>query len=342
VFGLYVWDAMSGNPSTLKVDDIIVCDETMSSYEEHFTNGIPALNWFSAWGNYTPMTPLNQTSPSDTWIGSVTTDLDSLGGLGGVLAGNMQLTDYSVEAQIYLELNSGYYKGIMMRVDTTGKIVGYQFLMNYNQSLGAQKLRFRYFSENRTEIRNLADIQAVDLPGGAPTTEGWHKMKIKAVGNHFWLYWDDQPLAGNPYTDPNAALSKGMFGVYVWDAMSGNPSTIKVDDIIIRNEISSDVEFSDLVNVPKEFLLSQNYPNPFNPETRINYQINRTEFVKLSVYNLLGEKVTTLVSETQIPNSYTVIWNGKDDQGKDVPSGAYIYTLKLNRSSQSFRMMLVR
>lgn len=61
--------------------------------------------------------------------------------------------------------------------------------------------------------------------------------------------------------------------------------------------------------LPKEFRLEQNYPNPFNPSTAINYQLSVLSFVDLSIYNSLGQKVVTLVSEKQPAGYYNVVWD---------------------------------
>ncbi len=137
------------------------------AYQEQFTDGELSLNWFSIWsdsvGNpYTPMVATNETGPTDDWIGVVTGDLESLGSLGGALAGDPSLADYSVEAKMFVSLTDGYYEGIMMRVDTTDGVVGYQMVSNFNPSFGASRIRFRYFSEDRDSIRTLLEVQAAD------------------------------------------------------------------------------------------------------------------------------------------------------------------------------------
>ena len=348
-FGVYVWDAMSGIAPTTKVDDYIVREEGI--WRDYFTDGITSLNWFSAWKDdlgtpLTNMVAVNETGPTDDWIGVLTGDLDSLGSMGATLAGESSLDNYSVEAQVYIELSSGYYSGLMMRVDTTsGKVTGYQLITKFNAAFGPQKVLFRYFSDDRTEIRVLADIGVANLPGGAPAADGWHKMKIKAVGNLFWLYWNDQEINGSPFTDPDAALSQGYFGVYVWDAMSGIAPTTKVDDFIVHKETMSTgiaIRRNNIDQNIQNFELHANYPNPFNPTTNIPYQLNNNENVDLTIYNLLGRKISTLVSSNQPSGYYTVTWDGRDEMGNKVPSGIYVYTLKTSNHVTSKKMLLVK
>jgi len=89
-------------------------------------------------------------------------------------------------------------------------------------------------------------------------------------------------------------------------------------------------------------LLHQNYPNPFNPITTISYQLPENGKVELTVYNLKGQKVKTLVNETLDYGDHTVIWNGKDDNGKSVSSGIYLYKLKTDNFENTKKMILLK
>jgi hypothetical protein len=90
------------------------------------------------------------------------------------------------------------------------------------------------------------------------------------------------------------------------------------------------------------YRLEQNYPNPFNPTTQISYTIPKTNRVDLSIYDLLGRRVRTLVHRVQNSGSYTVEWDGKNDFGTQVASGIYVYSLTAGKFKQSRRMILLR
>jgi len=97
----------------------------------------------------------------------------------------------------------------------------------------------------------------------------------------------------------------------------------------------------------KKFSLFQNYPNPFNPETKIQFRVQSLKLrdpipITLKIYNVLGQKVRTLVDERKRAGSYEVIWDGKDDQENEVASGIYFYQLKTEEFSQTRRMVLIR
>lgn len=93
--------------------------------------------------------------------------------------------------------------------------------------------------------------------------------------------------------------------------------------------------------IPSVFKLYQNYPNPFNPKTIITYELKRSVFVSLRVYDLTGKEVITFVDEQQKAGSYQVVWDGRDQYGKKAISGIYFCQLKANSFRQTQKMILV-
>ncbi len=88
--------------------------------------------------------------------------------------------------------------------------------------------------------------------------------------------------------------------------------------------------------------LDGNYPNPFNPETTISFSVAQTGKVTLEVYNILGQRVKTLVNDTRNAGSHSVVWDGKDNAGKAVASGVYFYNLKDGTCSKTNKMILMK
>jgi len=88
---------------------------------------------------------------------------------------------------------------------------------------------------------------------------------------------------------------------------------------------------------PEQFTLQQNYPNPFNPLTTITYTLTQTTEVELSLYNLSGQLVTTLVNDTQNPGEYAVSWNAAGH-----PSGIYFYRMVAGNSSDVRKCVLLQ
>jgi len=99
--------------------------------------------------------------------------------------------------------------------------------------------------------------------------------------------------------------------------------------------------------VPTFFVLSQNYPNPFNSQTRIEYEIpantgKSSLFVDLSMYNVLGEKIKTLVQGYQSNGRHVELWDGTDDRGVRAVSGVYFYRLTAEGQMSSKKLLLVK
>ncbi|MCB0279904.1 MAG: fibronectin type III domain-containing protein, partial [Calditrichaeota bacterium] len=95
--------------------------------------------------------------------------------------------------------------------------------------------------------------------------------------------------------------------------------------------------------VPNDYALKQNYPNPFNPSTTVVYDLPHDGHVQLIIYNILGQQIRQLVNEDQLAaGNKTVHWDGRDQSGKPVASGVYIYQLLTREYSASKRMLLVK
>jgi len=88
--------------------------------------------------------------------------------------------------------------------------------------------------------------------------------------------------------------------------------------------------------------LAQNVPNPFNPTTTIKYSIAKDERVSLTVYDVAGRRVRTLVDQQQKADVYRIIWDGSNDAGENVASGMYFYKLVAGKYNKTFKMMLLK
>lgn len=95
-------------------------------------------------------------------------------------------------------------------------------------------------------------------------------------------------------------------------------------------------------NVPETVTLSGPVPNPFNPHTTISFTVPQADLVDLSVFDLQGQLVTTLLRERVSAGQHDITWNGRDNRGRTVPSGVYFYRLQANDFSETRRMVLVR
>jgi hypothetical protein len=102
-----------------------------------------------------------------------------------------------------------------------------------------------------------------------------------------------------------------------------------LSELIGINQISTEI--------PQQFSLSQNYPNPFNPTTNIRYQVQKAGTVKISVFDILGKEIETLVNEKQSAGTYEVTFNASQ-----YPSGVYFYRLTTEGFSKTKKMILIK
>ncbi|MDZ7339943.1 MAG: Ig-like domain-containing protein [candidate division KSB1 bacterium] len=124
----------------------------------------------------------------------------------------------------------------------------------------------------------------------------------------------------------------------------GSPTvgTLYFDDLRIVKKVPVPVEIAP-IELPQQYVLQQNHPNPFNAQTIIEYQISSgPQPVRLEIFDILGKRVRTLVNESQNGGFYQVRWDGKDDHGRDVASGIYLYKLIAGTFNESKRLLLLR
>ena len=94
--------------------------------------------------------------------------------------------------------------------------------------------------------------------------------------------------------------------------------------------------------IPQAFELSQNYPNPFNPSTTIRYTLPTRQHVRISIYDVLGKEVATLVNQDLEAGSHTIQWSAATENGQTVESGLYLYILRAGNYTAHRKMVLIR
>ena len=98
----------------------------------------------------------------------------------------------------------------------------------------------------------------------------------------------------------------------------------------------------DAAAVPDVFALHQNYPNPFNPITRINYDLPEDALVNITIYNMMGRQVKTLIHSEQTAGYRNIRWNATNHLGQAVSAGLYIYTIRAGDFRQTKKMVLLK
>jgi len=187
------------------------------------------------------------------------------------------------------------------------------------------------------------------------------ELDFVSEGNIFGfivLDWDESNLDANPLFDNNdlafpyqlsvgsPAIGAGTldlpdhFALPETDIM-GNPRI--VDGVVDMGayQKSSNSDYNETVLPTKSTLLG-NYPNPFNPSTTISFNVARSGFVSIEVYNVRGQKVRSLVSGVYSVGEHSVVWNGCADDGRSVGSGVYFYRMVSDGVSEVKKMLLLK
>lgn len=189
-------------------------------------------------------------------------------------------------------------------------------------------LRTRYISP---KLRNH-DIYYAYANKYSPTTWTSHGD----ISNYWGAFdYDGRKVCQGTYGD----IASGNRGV----VYAGRSLTTNYYGLYFDNQQWTDIEDEIAQEaLPGEFSLSDNYPNPFNPETKIGYFVPRACRVRLEVFNLLGQKIRTLVNEHQTVGNREVSWDGRNQAGDQVASGVYFYKLNAEDFTQTKKMVLIR
>ena len=117
-------------------------------------------------------------------------------------------------------------------------------------------------------------------------------------------------------------------------------SMVHVEDI--EFDLSAMSSENDKLNIPGKFSLSQNFPNPFNPTTEIKYELPNESLVNITIYDVMGRKINTLVNLEQSAGSYSLQWDATNSVGESIPAGMYIYTIQAGKYTSTKKMVLLK
>jgi hypothetical protein len=155
----------------------------------------------------------------------------------------------------------------------------------------------------------------------------------------------DLILAGTPKA--KCYVDRAECGLGSWASNEGetslNAALVFLSGYFYKSKSPlSNVINSGSQNIPRKHFLYQNFPNPFNPATRINFHLIKQSKLEIRIFNTVGQQIRLLVNETRSAGDYTLFWNGKDDSGKAVPSGLYVYSMKTGDFTETRKMILMK
>lgn len=241
--------------------------------------------------------------------------LNVLGNLGTTV-GKVEIAPKMGDASIEVNNSSeGDVVDLSINLENAGTIKGYGFVVTYN----------------------AVDYEFVDAIRGAVLSEG------------YFLTNDSKPgrlVVANVSTE-GVEDGTGHATNLRFQWISEEISPITIANISTMNDENKifDAESKVIespVAIPKEFALKHNYPNPFNPTTTIKVELPKTSDVRMEIYNVLGQKVKTLVNKTMKAGYHKVVWDGRNDYGTRVSSGMYIYIIKAGDFIAKHKMVLLK
>ncbi len=179
-------------------------------------------------------------------------------------------------------------------------------------------------------VKRLDETGRVIQTYDADATDSWFALNLDPNGTSFWS--TDQETDQVYRFDIESGRMERTFQAGPGETVFG---------VCLKGELTAGITQVQSV-LPMAYSISQNVPNPFNPSTQISYQLPQAGTVRLEIYNLLGQKIQTLVQGEQTAGVHTATWNGRDRSGRDVSSGIYLYRFVSDGLVETHRMLLLK
>jgi len=348
-YGLFSFQ--QGSPLNGYFDNFVATSLSASpaGFADDFESGAPSTDWglYRAGEELITAAPMSEVpsalATGGDYVGLVIDADTSYTGAALALAGEVTDANYTVEADVYCYTNhpgGSAYTGVVVYADSS-KGIYIKMVADFDASarirLYNNKLDFTTFQYSFSH-----DFKEADIPGGIPTSDGWHKMKVEVktideTSTSFNCYFDGELLAGCPIIDDgNHRMDAGQYGLFSFQ--QGSPLNGYFDNFTKTDLVTDVKDISVNSNsVPEGYALGQNYPNPFNPSTVINFSIPESGLVTLKVFNMLGQEVAELVNDVKSAGSYSASFDATE-----LTTGIYVYTIHVDNFVATKKMMLIK
>jgi len=324
---------------------LLVDDDDGSAYQQPYQESLDRLSVLRRTFSIADSTALPgavlatfSSAPVLLWMtGDDTTDaitpaertvvLDHLTGGGSVILAGQNILEYADSADPLLEQTLGLRwtanAPSLLVVGFAGDPIGNGVSYSFSGGAGNQTSKDRF----------------VIVPGsvGTPTKTLYHK----------YLGSDTTMLAGARIVGPGAAWTAVFFGFGLEGMMGDRIDTLLTRSLRYFQQTVTGIVPSGTAGTPLSFELAQNYPNPFNPSTTIQFSLPVRAAVTITVFDLSGRVVRSLLKQEQEAGMHTAVWDARDDRGQHVSSGVYFYRLEASGPEgilmrQTRKMVLVQ
>ncbi len=213
---------------------------------------------------------------------------------------------------VYLATSFDTFSSIPIVLASPGVIEN--MVLDDLDSDGNKDLVYSVYAGSRVEVHALLNHGVLS---------NWNDMFIAEVEAEYFFNFDMYDLNNDGLND------------IFWYSTGINSIDVLYNDSVIIPNTESDISVFTTQ-------LHGNYPNPFNPETKISYSMANSGNAELSIYNIKGQRVKTLINDHVEAGEHSIIWNGKDNSDSDVSTGVYFYRLKTADGVQNKKMLLLK
>ena len=269
---------------------------------------------------------------NDVWL--IKTDVQGNEEWNKPLGGNLFERGYSVQQTIdggYIiagwtnSFGDGNYDVWLIKTDTEGN-------EEWNKLFGGSDSDRGYSVQQTIDGGYIITGETKSFGNGE--SDLW-LIKTDTEGNEEW-----NKLFGGSDSDRGYSVQQTENAEYVitgWTKSFGNGNNdawlIKVENPIAKIKESY---------IPHIFVFHQNYPNPFNPTTSLAYVLPKDELVNITIYDMMGRKIKTLVNDSQTAGYKSIQWNATNDRNEPVSAGLYLYTIQAGEFRQTKKMILLK
>jgi len=208
----------------------------------------------------------------------------------------------------------------------TGDIITIPIWAEISTEAAAVQYGLSYNADNLEFI----GVEAGDMVAGQQADASNSAGQVKGVFYH---------LGGSTFGPASGELANFTFRVKQGEF---NANDLNINDFVIVDRASGYISSEIKGQLPGTFMLNQNYPNPFNGNTIISFDLPQSGNAELSIYDLLGRKITTLLNENLDAGSHSVTWDGHSESGEELATGVFFYRLQAAGFDETKKMLLVK
>ena len=254
------------------------------------------------------------------------------------------------ENTLYLNHNNNTDFSTQISMSVSIKLNGKAYVFELDQSANVS---WENQNSNPTLVISNVDGNSASFKLVSHGTEEVEVDDITIDSDYFTINAEDGALVYGEYLEGFLEFNPSINGEFIdtvtiesnadmyYPSLFDNSNTMPLQQFIVRGTTENLVVY-DLENIPKQFMVHQNYPNPFNPFTTVRYDLPEDGFINITIYDVMGTVVRTLLNSSQTAGFKSIQWNATNDENRPVSAGLYIYRIQAGDFRQTKKMVLVK